>query len=144
MKNLIIAVFVIFLISGLASCVKPMHCDPGMFSATIKGKWGIKNDSVVSGVGPNVTGTNYIGTDADYFDFRDDNNVYIKEGARLDTSAYQLVTDSTIIINKFGISFNGVPETSRITALTSTSATIFTPFLVNPGAYYLRTVNLKR
>jgi hypothetical protein len=140
MKTLAQATLVLFLIAGLFSCTKTT----GVEKTQIIGKWHIKNDSLASGIGPNVTVKNYIGTDNDYFDFRTDNKLYIKEGASLDTSAYQVLSDSTIIINRFGITFNGVPQTSRIKSLIANSVTIFTPFAINPGAYYLRTVNLKR
>ncbi len=140
MKTLTQSALMLFLIAGLFSCTKTT----GVEKTQILGKWEIKNDSLASGVGPYVTVKNYIGTTADYFDFRADNKLYIKEGARLDTSAYHVVSDSTIVINSFGITFNGVPETSKIKSLTTNSVTIFTPFAVNPGAYYLRTVNLKR
>jgi hypothetical protein len=140
MKTLTQATLVLFLIAGLFSCTKTT----GVEKAQIIGKWGIKNDSLASGIGPNVTVKNYLGTAADYFDFRADNKLYIKEGTTLDTSAYKVLSDSTIVINSFGITFNGVPQTSKIKSPTANSVTIFTPFAVNPGAYYLRTVNLRR
>jgi hypothetical protein len=52
---------------------------------TVLTKWSIVDDSAFSGVGLNNHPVNYTGQKGDYFDFRADGNLYIKEGSTLDT-----------------------------------------------------------
>ena len=112
-------------------------------NATLAGKWNLLTDSLLSGVGPVSTPKYYSGQPGDYFDFRTDNKLYIKEGSTLDTLAYSLGAGNTITIQTFGISFNGVLQSSNYTVNVK-SAIITTPFVVNPGAYYRRVVHLAR
>jgi hypothetical protein len=147
MKKLTPLILVSLIAATLFSCTHNDLIPP----ASIQGKWSLKIDSVAEAVtGPTpITryGTKYVGTAADYFDFRSDNKLYIKEGAHLDTFNYQLSTDSNVFISspnttEFGIasSLNGF-----IKPISGNSATIhFTLAVVSFGAYYLRTVNLTR
>jgi hypothetical protein len=110
-------------------------------NATILGKWNVLNDSQFSGIGLNNHQVNYTGQTGDYFDFRSDHNVYIKEGTALDTLNYRLISDSTISISSFAYAVN---ETSDITTLTTHRATINAPVVVTPGGQFGRKVDLSR
>jgi hypothetical protein len=113
-------------------------------SSSIVGKWSIVSDSTFAGVGSSNHPVNYAGAPGDYFDFRTDGNVYTKEGAVLDTLSYKLVSNTTIIIASFGVTLNGVPETSSIKVLTSHNLTIDAPVLLTPGGEFGRKVSLSR
>lgn len=140
MKYLISFGLIAIIAFFLTSCKK----DLADSKATILGKWSIITDSTFEGVGASNHPINYTGKTGDYFDFRNDGKLYIKEGLKLDTSTYKLNSDSTILIPLFGITINGVTEISHITNLTSHSATINAPTLVTPGGLFGRKVNLSR
>lgn len=112
--------------------------------ATLLKKWNILNDSTIIGVGVNNHWVNYVGQTGDYFDFRTDGYIYIREGTILDTLSYNLTSDTTILIASFGIILNGVPEISRITNLTAHGVTIKAPLVITPGGEFGRKVNLTR
>jgi hypothetical protein len=81
----------------------------------------------------------------DYWDFRTDGVVYVREGVKLDTLGYSLLPDSTIIINSFGQFYDGVTFPSNIDTLTVHSAVIQSGTgLRNPGGISTRTLSLKR
>jgi hypothetical protein len=80
----------------------------------------------------------------DYWDFRSDGVVYVREGVKLDTLGYSLLSDSTIIINSFGPIFDGMARPSNIETLTVHSAIIQSGFANNPGITYTRVLSLKR
>ena len=127
----------------LISC-KKNSISANDFRATILEKWNILNDSTYIGVGVNNHLVNYAGQPGDYFDFRTDGYVYIKEGPILDTLSYSLTSDTTILIASFGIILNGVPEMSHITNLTAHGVTINAPIVITPGGEFGRKVNLNR
>ncbi len=112
--------------------------------ATLLKKWNILNDSTFIGVGVNNRPLNYAGQTGDYFDFRTDGYIYIREGTILDTLSYSLTSDTTILISSFGIISNGVPEISRITNLTAHGVTIKAALVITPGGVFGRKVNLTR
>ena len=160
MKNLSLPIVALFIITGMISCKKT---DQGMvttktgtatktgttssFSGVvpIQGKWTVKSDSVISGVGAFVTGKNYVGEAGDYFDFDTDNKLYTKEGAILDTFSYTLLTDSTLNIIPSGAPVNVIPFLGGIRPISASSVTvIWGPGLVNPGSYYSRIVVLTK
>jgi hypothetical protein len=148
MKKLITPIIIVSLITAtLFSC----HKAALETTASIQGKWSLKMDSVAEAVsGPTpITryGTDYKGTSADYFDFRSDNKLYIKEGAKLDTFNYQLSTDSNIYISSPNTSEYGIASTLNglIKPGINNNVTIqFTPAEAVFGAYYLRTVDLTK
>ena len=113
-------------------------------AATLLGKWNIVADSTFIGVGSNNHAVNYSGHSGDYFDCRVDGNIYIKEGAILDTLSYNLISDTTIIIESFGINLNGTPETSHITNLSLHAATVNAPLVITPGGEFGRVIHLSR
>ena len=133
MKYASIFFLIIFLYSVVISCKKDQD-------GVIAGKWSLVNDSVIVGVGPHIGTKNYIGVAGDYFDFRTDGNVYVKEGAKLDTLSYKIIFAKRILISPFG--WGGA--TSDITKLTAHNATIHAPNIISPGGYDERFVNLTR
>jgi hypothetical protein len=139
LKQLVNAGFIIV----FCSCSK-QNVSKNSTAATIMGKWNLISDSVFTGVGPGNHLVGYIGLPGDYFDFRTDQNVYIKEGSSYDTLGYKIVTDSTIIIADFGLILNGVQDTSKIVNLTPDSVTIVTPVFDTPGGAFGRMVHLGR
>jgi hypothetical protein len=113
-------------------------------ASSIAGKWNLLSDSSFTGVGTNNHLLGYTGQTGDYFDFRTDQNVYIKEGTNYDTLGYKIVSDSTIIIADFGLILNGVQDTSKIVNLTPDNVTIGSPVFYTPGGAFGRTVHLGR
>jgi hypothetical protein len=138
MKKLNQFLMVTLSVALLFACNKP-----AITSSTLTGKWTLLSDSLSSGIGPSINQVYYTGQPDDYFDFRTDNKLYIKKGSAFDTLAYTITSGSTINIDTFGIIFNGVPEATNYT-VSSTSAQLYTPFLVNPGAYYKRVIHLSK
>ena len=137
MKTIRIIFLLTFACLELTSCKKDT-------TVTILGKWNIINDSKTFGIGPNTQYQKYIGVPGDHFDFRPDGNLYIKEGANLDTLSYTIYPDNKITITSFGWVVNSVSIMSDITSLTSRLATIHASNINNPGGVYERTLNLSR
>jgi hypothetical protein len=113
-------------------------------TSSIIGKWSVVSDSTFSGVGSGNHAANYNGQAGDYFDFRTDGNVYTKEGTVLDTLSYKLVSNTAVIIASFGLTLNGVPETSQIKTLTSHNLIIDAPVIIIPGGEFGRKVSLSK
>ena len=143
MKHIILPGLTAFISFFLISCKKDF-VPANDLHASIIGKWNILNDSTFTGVGVSNHAVNYTGQTGDYFDFRTDGYIYIKENTTLDTLSYSITSDTTIIIASFGIIINGVPEVSRVTNLTADGVTISAPFIVTPGGAFGRKINLKR
>jgi hypothetical protein len=143
MKPIILFVLAAFIAFFLVSC-KKNSVPANDINASISGKWNILSDSTFFGVGLNNHPVDYAGQTGDYFDIRTDGNIYIKEGAILDTLGYRLTSNTTILIVSFGIILNGVAETTHITSLTAHSATIDAPIVITPGGEFGRKVNLSR
>ena len=111
---------------------------------TLVGKWHVISDSSFSNAGIHNHPVNYKGQADDYFDFRADSNLYIKEGSTLDTLHYSVTSDTTMVIDAFGGIMNGVEETSFVTNLTAHSLTITAPILITPGGLFGRRVDLNK
>jgi hypothetical protein len=116
----------------------------GLGQPSLVEKWNIVTDSTYAGAGISNHPVDYIGQPGDYFDIRTDGHIYTKEGAVLDTLSYTLVSDTTIIIQPFGLGVNGVPPTSHITNLTSNSVNIASVEFATPGGLFGRRVSLSR
>ncbi len=146
MKHIISAALMAASIACLASCEKTAVSteESSLTDATIVGKWNIVSDSSFQGVGQNNHPVNYTGVAGDYYDFRTDGNVYIKEGPAFDTLSYSNVTDTAITIQAFGGNFNSVQETSTITTITDDNIIIAAPKVYTPGGIMGRTVHLAR
>ena len=120
----------------LTSCKK----DSADSNATILGKWNIVTDSTYATVGCCYEYKKfYAGKPNDYFDFRNDGKLYIKENTTLDTANYQLTANSKIFIS------GKILTTFRITDLTAHHTNLKTlDSLPNPGGFSWRRVNLSR
>jgi|SRR6185312_5162630 hypothetical protein len=139
MKNLILIIITCYIAGGLISCKKSSANPTG----EIAGKWNIKVDSTASGVGPVQSMNVYVGSSDDYFDFRSDNKLYIKEGATLQTFDYKQVAGNKITISMPGSA--DIYQNCFIDAITPNSATInFFPKLINPGGNTTKVVYLTR
>ncbi len=143
MKSIMIICPGIFIVLFLTSCVKNSNIIENT-SNILFGKWNLVYDSTFVGVGAGNHSANYIGKAGDYFDFRTDGKVYTSENSILDTLNYHFTSGSTIIIQSFGLIFNGVPEVSNITTITAHNATIDAPDSYTPGGIFGRTVELSR
>lgn len=117
----------------IPSCKKDK--EPG-----ILGKWNILSDSTsLRGNGDMPSSyTNYIGKPSDYYDFRTDGNLYVKEGEALDTMAYQVQG------NNVGCTPSpGFTDSYNTTLLTDSSATLTVSGFTIQGQLY-KIVKLKR
>jgi hypothetical protein len=142
------AVYVIIfgcLVLCLYACKKP-GCDPGMMGpAAIIGKWNIVVDSTSTGAGSSNAFAIYTGEPGDYFDINANGYIYTKEGAKLDTSSYQLLSDSTVIIHSFVyFSGNATYPTCHIKSINANTITIFLPWIFSPGGAFGRGIILSR
>lgn len=124
----------------LAGCSKNEAVTP----AALAGKWQLLSDDTYQGIGSTNHLVHYNGQATDYFDFRTDGKLYIKENGLPDTLSYVQMVDTAVIISSFGPLVNGVPAPSRITTLTLHPATIVSPVLYTPGGMMGRTVILNR
>ena len=150
MKHFLIAGLIACTICLFISCTKK-SITPGSpaiildaSNDTIFGKWNLVTDSASVDVGFNNHLIAYTGKAGDYFDFRADNHVYIKEDTVLDTLIYTPLKDSTIIISSFGITGNGIPDTTHIYGLSASHAILYAPEVITPGGAFYRKVELKR
>lgn len=154
MKNHILLLSILFLLVGLSisSCKKSADPKDGLITCpgfienynSLIGKWNLVTDSTFVGVGIDNHPVSYSGQAGDYFDFRSDGKLYIKEGIKMDTSTYKLTSNTMILIPSFGATVNGVLKTSNITNLTAHHATITAPILTTPGGLFGRKVDLSR
>lgn len=139
MKGLTLILFIgLFLIS----CSK--NTGTSDTSSLILGKWNVTTDLTLTGIGMMNHTAIYTGQSGDYFDFRADSSVYTKEGSVYDTLKYNIVSNSTIIIAKFGLVMNGIPQTCQITNLTLHNATITAANVITPAGEFGRTLELSR
>lgn len=128
----------------LFSCSKDAVYKEDHLNPTIFGKWNIVTDSGYSGVGLSNHAVNYSGKPGDYFDFRTDGFLYIKEGAGTETLSYTTTSATTMQISSFGIILNGVPQETQVTNLSAHTATLDAPTLFTSGGAFGRKVNLSR
>jgi len=108
------------------------------------GKWNVVSDTTYAGVN---TGTNpvvYKGQPGDYFDFRTDGFVYIKEGAMLDTLSFNVISGRQIGITSFMSILNDQSATCQLAGVTGDSLSIISPLLTPPGGPQQRMVSLSR
>ena len=138
--------YALIIFAGLLLCLLSACIKGGSDSnnTSISGKWNIVSDSTFNGVGLGNHPVNYAGQPGDYFDFRTDGKVYTKEGTVLDTLSFNQTTYSEIVISSFGLTANGVPETSEITTLSAHSLVIVAPKVFTPGGIFGRKVSLSR
>jgi len=110
----------------------------------VVGTWNLVSDSGFSGIGPNNQPFSYRGQPGDYFDFRTNGRLYIKEGASADTTDYQLLSDSTLRIGGVGIVLNGLQALSKIENLTAHTLTLSATAVLTPCGAFDRHIHLSR
>jgi len=116
MKNIVVAVTLIFLIVSVISC----HKTDGQTNP-LAAKWNIISDSLTI---ISLSGSNYIGTANDYYNFTANGALYIKEESVAYTATYSMIAN-----NQIDIAYDlpsDVPDhrTYYITNLTAHTATL--------------------
>ncbi len=146
MKNIIAIICFLSIVTVFVSCSKS-----DTTNNSIIGNWQIINDS--SSTTNSLNGfnghSNYIGVSGDFYNFKSDGNLYIKEANSLDTGKYSMVADNETQISMFsesGVSFgtNGaIRGNFTITNLTSKTLTLTLSGLT-PEGQELEIINLKK
>jgi hypothetical protein len=138
------------IVTGLMFCLYACkkHCDTAFMTNTrtslIIGKWNIVRDTVYAGVNTGADPAIYIGQPGDYFDFSEDGNVYIREGAGLDTLSYKLLPNNQIDIESFISMGHGQLVACQTPVLTAHYASIVSPLIPLPAGPQQRKVSLSR
>jgi hypothetical protein len=139
MKQKYLLIFTICIVTALAACKKDTQ-EP----ATLPGAWNIVTDSTFTGVGADNHPVGYSGRAGDYFFIGTDNKIYLSENMLPDTLKYTVITNNKLIIQSFGITLNGTPQTSTVTNLTAHTAVIATGTVATPGGQFGRKITLSR
>ncbi len=128
--------------STLLLCMLLLTCKKTAQPVTLVHKWNVLSDTTYN----LFTGTSrfYIGQQDDYFDFRTDNKIYIKEGSLLDTVPYSIGADGTVEIYYKYFSFGIGQPTDTEVQLSANSAILFSSMEILPNGGYGRTVRLSR
>jgi len=109
---------------------------------SLLGKWSLVKDSSTYPTMTPVLGVKvYVGTGEDYFDFRANGNVYIKENGSYDTMTYKMSTATAVVFGKSGgyeVSPSGVwmavpTPPNAIDPFTEHGARITYSFYLHPG-----------
>jgi hypothetical protein len=139
MKKMLLPIVVLLITIGILSCQKS-----GVNTTTsLLGKWNVKSDTLDYGIGPQQQTKIYLGVAGDYFDFRADHKLYIKEGTLLDTLTYKVISATKLQVTPTGAKDGTL--NLFIDNITSTSANInFFPILINPGGNDDRWVSLEK
>jgi hypothetical protein len=146
MKNIVATISLTFLIAFEISCKKT-----DIQTNLLVGKWNIIEDSasITGSLNGFNSGSNFIGTSNDYYNFTANGNLYINEGLSLDTATYLMVTKTQVELVYYydnGISFapnGGVRGTFNITNLTAHTVTL-TDSGLTPEGQELQIIRLKR
>ena len=148
MKHLLIFSIIVLPALLIISCSKSSNrlltTNSPDSSYTILHTWSIIYDSTYSGAGSGNDLVTHYGKVGDYFDFNSDGNLYIREGTNRTTVSYTIINNTTLIISTFGITINGIPDSTYATGLDGHHATLLTPFFATPGGIFGRKVQLVR
>jgi hypothetical protein len=109
--------------------------------ANITGTWRVATDSTFTGVGVSSMPYNYQGQPADYFDFRADGHVYIRENNVLDTFSYQLSADTNLNLTELS---NGNSRSFHVSTFTMSNFVAATTKVFSPGGIIWRKISLIR
>jgi hypothetical protein len=135
--------FFVVIMFGFTSCKKDSSLSQKE-NHGILGKWNVITDSSFAGVGADNRPLYYTGREGDYFDFSSNGRLYVKENNIVNTYNYTSTSPATLIIDLFGISINGVPDSTVITYETPHTIIVYTPFIMTPGGTFGRKVHLWR
>ena len=136
-----------FIIMVVISCGKGMGSEYNNVagdSAALSGKWQILLDTQYVGAGAGNHLSVYHGKAGDYFDFGSGGKLAVSEAGVQNTLTYAVYPNSKIIISSFGITLNGIPDTSTISELTPHTISIGSHFFPTPGGTFGRKVMLTR
>jgi len=111
---------------------------------SIQKKWTLVSDSTYSSIGIVSHQDGRAGTLTDYWDFRKDGQVYMKEGTSLDTMSYTLNTPATITITDFIWAFGLQSAVCTIKDLTAHGVVIRSKETIPPGWPVIRVLHLRR
>jgi hypothetical protein len=99
-------------------------------------KWNLVNAYYIEmDNGTVIDEDNYVGTTADYWEFKSDNKFYSLVGGQKDTVDYQLLPDNKVMIDG---------DTATIQELTMNSAKLYQKYSLSADTYFEYTINLKR
>jgi hypothetical protein len=123
----------------ISSCKKSVISTP-VAQVSIVEKWNIVTDSVFSQyfLSTQPTISVYVGVPTDYYDFRKNDSIYIKEGNLLDTFSYWISSDS------LHGSFNGDGFIVNFSNLTDSSLVLQTYGAPTPEFSSYSIIHLKR
>jgi hypothetical protein len=148
MKHLLIFSIILLPVSSIISCSKSSNrqsiTNLNDSNYSILHTWNIVYDSTYSGIGLGNHLVLYTGKAGDYFDFNSNGNLYIGEGPNRSTLSYTIINNTTLIISTFGITINGIPDSTYLTGLDDHHATLLAPFFATPGGIFGRKVQLIR
>jgi hypothetical protein len=135
MKYFVNISLIALLFAGAISCSKSNG------NPQITGKWKILNDSTsfTGAAGAQSYYTNYIGKEGDYYDFRTDGKMYVKESASLDTMAYEIYSGNQVRCSPSP----GFTTNYNTTVLTLTHATFQISGYTAEGQLFKK-INLER
>ena len=136
-KGLVFILLVCF-IDLLSACDKSS-------SSPIEGKWNVVSDDEKLTGGPLIGDETYAGKNGDYFDFRTNNTLYVKEDEHYDTAQYNLISNDKIILIGKNFSMFDTTQSSVIT-ISGNKATIvvYPAGVITPAGAIKRTIILKR
>ncbi|RYY64866.1 MAG: hypothetical protein EOO13_17955 [Chitinophagaceae bacterium] len=101
--------------------------------------WKVDKLTTVYYTTPASATINYTGQASDYYDFRTNGKLYTSVNGGLDTLDYNLINNTTIVVNN-----NGSIDTGRITTLTNSKLVGVTKFKINSTEYSEVTAELSR
>lgn len=93
MNRFNLLILVILGLTTILSCSKTSN-----HTADVMGKWSVINDSTRF-IGRDTFPSyhyNYVGQPSDYYDFRSNGMMYVKEGGLLDTMAYEVLSSGQV------------------------------------------------
>jgi hypothetical protein len=141
-KTIVAAAFVV----SLFSCTKTMQdcCGANPVPLSVAGQWNVVADTIYSGVNTGADPAIYVGQAGDYFDFRTNGYLYIKEGASLDTLSYNMFSPGRVAIVAFFPKNVSAPDTCQVKGYTEQNIEILTSLGEIPAGPQQRKVALSR
>ena len=140
-KNFFILKYIIITFSFVLIIVVSISCHKNNIQPNIlTAKWNIINDSLAT---LRLSGTNYIGTASDYYNFTSNGRLYIKEDTLQSTATYELLINNQVDIVFYLSNDAQEHRTYNISNLTNNSVTL-TLVGVSLGPAQYQVINLKK
>ncbi len=137
MKTIKTAVIVLITVISLAGCKKDKVV-PLTTAQKLQFKWSVSTVVSTENVSPSPSVTDtYVGTASDYFDFKSDGKVYVKqEGEPEDVVTYTIVNDTQITLDDVAFTIKKLDDHNLI---------LYSKQVFKDGANYTEdTFNLKK